>query len=1248
MRVFTARDTGVKTMAWSAVQDRTGTMHFGCDTVVSFDGDRWRSERMDPTYSVRGMDIGPNGRIWVAGVNQIGWFEPGAQGRLEYHSLMPRLPEGAADLGDVWRVYAEGDDSAVFVARERVLRWTGSRFMSWDYPGMRMLWSTRTATSLYVHYPPLGLLRIGRDGPSVAVPASVIGAADIRWLDDSAEDWLLLTSEGFKNLHDGAYTPLETGASSFMRANTPTSVARLEGGMLAIGTLRGGIAVVDRSGAVRRVFNASAGLPADQIYSLYVDRNGALWAMGPSFIVRLAIGSGVAVYGQRNGYPPGGCESLAEFSGATYVISHSDILRLSADAGSGGAGRFVPLGISSSRFYSLLSLPRGLAIGHFKGLGLWSPLGMLPITPSDNIVFRISLSQSAPNTLLASQYSRVLSVDLQTGRSSVVADSLPDYGDSLAEEPSGRLWIGTQSRGLFVANPGSAQCTPAAPRFGPIPTAGPTLVTQTGATIVALARGAAYYLDRKTDRFRRVAGYPDGNPSAVSNPDSRGAVWAALDPDAGGHSPRLGRISINADGAAWTPQPMEGLSNIGSLLGLQVVRSPDGDILWIAGSESLIRASPEALAPRPPPPRPLMRAWVMADGGEAAMTAGGTLPYSTRGIHIEYSSLDYGMRESERFQTLLGGAEDAWTPPTDSADRDVTGLREGSYEFKVRLEADSGQAGAPAVLRFRVAPPWWRTPRAYGACALAGALAVLGFIRLRMGSLRRRAKLLEETVRQRTGELEKANAAKTEFVASMSHEIRNPMAGILGSAHALSETPLRPEQREHVSTLSNCASFLASLVEDVLDFAAIEAGAYRVARSAFSPREVLDAVVRMLAPKSGAVRMDASVDPALPDWIMGDAARIQQVIVNFAVNSLKFGGKRIRLSARPEGADAVFAVSDDGAGIPPGEQKDLFIRFSRLKSVRNSAIPGTGLGLAVSRVLAERMGGSVGVESAPGKGSTFFLRIPLEAGARAESVPGAFNAAGARALVVEDIGYNARALGRVLEEFGYEVAFAADGDEALSRLSAASFQAIFLDCNLPGAGGAEVARRVRASEAGGRRALIVATTALSTAKDRDACLAAGMDAFITKPITPEKLRAVFSAPPVLGRAAAHAPGAPHPTLENPAFDLGMIRHLTDGSPEGLDDELSDFAASLDEALRAVAEAHMSGSRAALSSAAHRVLSHARMVGGTSLAESAADLQDLASAYTASELAEQIGVLERRAAALKEILAPFRRAPEETP
>ena len=128
-------------MAWSAAQDRAGTIYFGCDTVLSFDGDRWRPEQMDLSCVIRGMDIGPNGRIWIAGVNQLGWFEPGAQGRLSYHSLMAQLPAGSGYLGDVWRVYAEGDEGAVFVAREKVLRWDGRRLMSWDFPGMRILLS---------------------------------------------------------------------------------------------------------------------------------------------------------------------------------------------------------------------------------------------------------------------------------------------------------------------------------------------------------------------------------------------------------------------------------------------------------------------------------------------------------------------------------------------------------------------------------------------------------------------------------------------------------------------------------------------------------------------------------------------------------------------------------------------------------------------------------------------------------------------------------------------------------------------------------------------------------------------------------------------------------------------------------------------------------------------------------------------------------------------------------------------------
>jgi signal transduction histidine kinase/CheY-like chemotaxis protein len=1243
MRVFSSRETGVRTMAWSAAQDRSGKMYFGCDSVVSFDGDRWTTEAMDPTYAIRGLDVGPNGRIWAAGVNQIGWFDPEVNGRLVYHSLMSRLPAGAQDLGDVWRVYALGNDSAIFVAHGQVLRWAGGKFESWGFPGVHLLWSTRTKKSVYVDYPPTGLLRIGSEGPTLVAPASAIGSAEIRWLDDSGDDWLLLTSSGFLSLHKGVCSPLETDASRFASENKPTSAARLKDGSLAVGSLLGGIAVAGANGEILRVFNRGAGLPDNQVYSLFVDRDGAIWAMGPSHIVRLGAASDVAVFGALNGYPPGGSVSLAEFEGATYIASHSDILRLSPSMSPGHTGEFATAGIKQGPIYSLLSTPLGLVIGHVHGLGLWNRTGMQSLLNTD-IIFRTSASRARTGEVLASLDNRVCSVDLHSGRSIVVANSLPDYGDSLVDEPTGRIWVGTESRGLFTAGSGSIHATGAAPGFGPLPTLGPVLVSRAGETVIALASGAAYFLDPGTGKFRPVEGVPQGNPAAISNSDDSGAVWAALDPAKGAGSPQLGRITLEKGKAVWTPRSIEGLSSIGSLSALHVVGTSDGEELWIEGSESLVRAGPRALAPQRLPPKPIIRASFTSGVQEAAMVPGEVLPYSTKQLQVEFSSLDFAMRDSERFQTMLGGTETVWSAPAGVAERNFSGLRDGVYDFRVRLVSDSGEAGEPALLHFEISPPWWRKPLAYAAFSLGGACAILGLVRLRVSSIRRRAEILEEMVRLRTMELEKANAAKTEFVASMSHEIRNPMNGILGSSLELSESPLRPDQWELVSTLRSCATFLASLVEDVLDFAAIEAGAYKVVRSPFSPRKLLNAVLKMVDQRSHEARIAVAVDPAIPELVSGDAARIQQVIVNFAVNSLKFGGGTIKLSARQEGVHLVFSVSDDGPGIPLEEQKNLFIRFSRLKAARNSAIPGTGLGLATSRALAERMGGSVGVESAPGRGSRFFLRLPIQAAIQAESAPPGFHVHGERALVVEDIEYNARSLALMLGRLGYDVEIASDGERAIARLASDTYDAVFIDCDLPKVSGLDVARSLRASEAGTRRTLVVATTAHSTVDDQRACAAAGMDAFLSKPITPEKLVAVLAATGASGTSDGLSSGTEPSICSDSGIELRLLQRLSDGSPEGLQAEVARFVASLDEAMAGVASAYASGSRSALSSAAHRVLSHARMVGGSSLSGAASDLQEFAAAYTETELAKEMGILKARADDVKETVSRLASAP----
>jgi CheY-like chemotaxis protein len=463
------------------------------------------------------------------------------------------------------------------------------------------------------------------------------------------------------------------------------------------------------------------------------------------------------------------------------------------------------------------------------------------------------------------------------------------------------------------------------------------------------------------------------------------------------------------------------------------------------------------------------------------------------------------------------------------------------------------------------------------------------------------------------------------------------MGGILASALELSETPLEPGQQQLVTTLQSCASYLASLVEDVLDFAAIEAGAYTVTRSGFSPREVLETVVKMLGSRAAPGAMSVAIDPELPERLIGDAGRVQQVMVNYAANSLKFGAQHVWLSARTDAGSVVYSVADDGIGVPADEQKNLFIRFSRLKSARNSAIPGTGLGLAVCRALAERMGGTVGFAPAPGGGSIFLLRLPIEAGEGGEVPLPSYEAQGMKALVVEDIEYNARALSLMLGRLGFGVTAAADGEEALRLLSSERFDAIFLDCDLPHVSGAEVARRFRLLESRGEHARIIATTALSSSGDRDACLAAGMDAFLTKPITPQKLLGILSAPG--GAAAAQQALASDDSAKAPApgVDLGMIAHLADGSAGSFGRELEKYFLALGQALAGVAAAHASGSRAAVATAAHRVLSLARMVGADSLSATAADVQDFANAFTDAELADEIETLGERGRALRDDL-----------
>ena len=555
--------------------------------------------------------------------------------------------------------------------------------------------------------------------------------------------------------------------------------------------------------------------------------------------------------------------------------------------------------------------------------------------------------------------------------------------------------------------------------------------------------------------------------------------------------------------ASWQPYIVPGFDQIGDILSLFV---DTRGILWVGGAEGMLRVDPAKLFPVLAPRPALIRSNVRL---------GEQLPATRNAVTFDFSTLEFGERASLRFQTRISGGKDDWSAPTNDSHLVLAGLQRGRYEFSVRIVNSAGMAGPTSTWNFTILPPWYRTVPALAVFGVVLGAAIVGAFQWRVAYLRRQNARLEILVKKKTEQLEKANEAKSEFLANMSHEIRNPISGILGLSLAFEETVLDKRQRYLADSINSCATLLATLVDDVLDFSKIEAGKIELRSAPFSLRILLEQCVSMVLENAKATgsTITISVGPKLPVQLVGDSARVQQIMLNYLTNALKFGsGKPIEVGAEAGLHDRVrFYVRDQGPGMTEAEISTLFTKFSRLESARTGNIRGTGLGLAVCRLLAGKMGGRVGVESKPGQGSRFWAEIPflpmqeLMNGIDHKPV----GKTTLRALIVEDIDYNVIAMQAVLRKLDIQSDVVNDGFAALARLQNSYYDVAFLDWNLPGLIGTEVASRYRAVELSTRRTIIIATTAHTSDFNREACLQAGMDAFISKPITPGKIAAAL-------------------------------------------------------------------------------------------------------------------------------------------
>ena len=1232
-----------------------GTLFVGSNHLVMFDGLRWQRIDIPGAYAFRALAAAaddPN-RVWVGAAGAIGYVEREPSGLWLFHSLSaPLRAAGVSEAGEIGFVKTVGTD-AVFVSNQRILRWNGRRFEVWTLPSRSRLKAAGNRHSLWIFQEDKGLYRMDdHSSPRLVLPAVALGPSSPTWLlppaeTDSArpdaEGMLIGTEDAVYQVSGGSLAPLPD-LSAAIAGQQPSFAADIGSDQIAIGTTKNGVVLAKRSGELLTVVNHANSLADDAVSGLWGDRRGAVWVGLNDGCARLDSVGVVSLFDRREGLERGLPRKVFSRHGSAYVLTDRVLYEVGETA---QGARLKGIDTGSGPWSDALATEDEIWISGLTGLRRMGagqathlPAGLLAQVPW------------LPGGLLFTQGNALWTYAPSPARG-WEARSLqflagePPY--SVEVSPEGTVWVAAD--GIYGLAPSGSADSPTlrlllhATEGNGLPSPAPhPLLAQLGGTLFALTDNQVLSYS-PSGGFAPVAALAGWTVLAAARAPDAPAVGYWLSERTGvTDSPPLDLLRVQPSGDGLTVESLRlaGLDTLGEPTCISVTPSPDGPVLWIGGTGGLLRADLARLRVAGSPRRLQMRQ-IRTEGKRSALldlhpATRPVLPSDTERIEFGFSAAQpmEAAPQAVYYQTRLAGIEDDWSAPGRKNTREFTGLAPGDYVFLARRVDRHGGAGDAISYAFTLEAPWYERWPAFALYAVLFLLAGLAILRWRLRVLRLQTERLDRLVARRTRELELSHTAKSEFLETISHEIRNPLNGIVGLAALLKPERLTPEDAEVARDLKASAEHLRRVTEDVLGVSRLEFGQVRVEREPLRLGELLREVVALH--QAQAKRQGNVLTVKLPDdsddLVLGDGQKIRTIIGNFLSNALAYApGVPIEVSADwSEEAglcQAFIAVRDGGPGVPASEQELIFQKFVRGSAAKADKVVGSGIGLSLCRSLAQTLGGAVGVESpvagaSPGPGSRFHLFLPLERpGGQAHpsaAAPAPLAAGRLGALIVDDEPYNRTVLAGICRDLGYDPLTADTLPQAREALDSRVVAVAFLDLELRGASGIEVARALRA-QPGGDLVIMIAVTGSDSEAARLRAREAGMDEFMLKPVSAEQVAKVIAQT----RRGPWKALALHATGEAGTQAQALERLV--GAIEGEQRSLSAAWGSLD--------------RQALREAAHRLRTLCALVNKRELNDAAARLQDDALTAPAEEVSAQVDLLSR---ALDSLLAALRRKP----